>query len=100
MNNYLIYNFCLLLLLIILLAIFGCSKSEFIKFNKVSTILVLIGFPWDYFAIHLGVWEYPQNPGIRFYHVPINDLIFIYVSSMIASLFWAVFVFRKIKRAN
>ena len=50
---------------------------------RVASLLTLLYYPWDFFAIRLGVWTYPLNPGVRIYEVPLNDLIFIWLCSFL-----------------
>jgi len=50
---------------------------------RIASLLTIIYYPWDFFAIHLGVWTYPSNPGVRIYQVPLNDLIFIWLCSFL-----------------
>lgn len=48
---------------------------------RISLLLTVLYYPWDFFAIRLGVWRYPNHPGLRIYEVPLNDLIFIWLCS-------------------
>lgn len=50
---------------------------------RVASLLTLLYYPWDFFAIRLGVWTYPLSPGLRIYEVPLNDLIFIWLCSFL-----------------
>lgn len=43
-----------------------------------SLFITVFAYPWDFFAVHLGVWEYAQ-PGPLIYGVPLNDSVFIFV---------------------
>ena len=52
---------------------------------RVAVLITLIGYPWDFFAIRLGVWDYPNDPGSRLYGVPLNDLWFMLWSTHFAS---------------
>lgn len=45
---------------------------------RIGLLLVLIAYPWDFFAIKLSVWTY-SAPGPRLFSVPLNDLIFIFL---------------------
>lgn len=47
--------------------------------GRVAVLLTLVAYPWDFFAIQLGTWTYPRDPGPRLYGVPFNDLIFIWL---------------------
>lgn len=48
---------------------------------RVALLLTVLYYPWDFFAIRLGVWTYPKHPGLRVHGVPLNDLIFIWLCS-------------------
>jgi lycopene cyclase domain-containing protein len=48
---------------------------------RIALLLTVLYFPWDFFAIRLGVWTYPNHPGFRVHDVPLNDLIFIWLCS-------------------
>lgn len=50
---------------------------------RVAGLLTVLYYPWDFFAIRLGVWTYPTNPGFRIYGVPGNDLVFIWLCSFL-----------------
>lgn len=50
---------------------------------RIALLLTVIYYPWDFFAIRLGVWTYPLDPGLRIYEVPLNDLIFIWLCSFL-----------------
>jgi lycopene cyclase domain-containing protein len=50
---------------------------------RIALLLTVIYYPWDFFAIRLGVWTYPKDPGLRIYQVPLNDLIFIWLCSFL-----------------
>jgi lycopene cyclase domain-containing protein len=45
--------------------------------------ITVIAYPWDFFAIQLGAWTFPQDPGFRLYGVPINDSLFIWACSLL-----------------
>jgi lycopene cyclase domain-containing protein len=54
---------------------------------RVALLVTLIGYPWDFFAIQLGVWRYPNDAGLRIYDVPLNDLIFIWLCTYLTCSF-------------
>jgi hypothetical protein len=58
---------------------------DFLLSARVGTLLMLLGYPWDFFAIHLNVWRYTIDPGLRLFDVPINDLVFMWLCSHLAS---------------
>jgi hypothetical protein len=43
--------------------------------------MMLVVYPWDFFAISLDVWAYPSDSAPTIYGVPLNDLIFSWVCS-------------------
>jgi lycopene cyclase domain-containing protein len=51
---------------------------------RIATLLTMLAFPWDFFAIHLNVWRYPLDPGVRIHGVPLNDLIFMWLCTNLA----------------
>jgi lycopene cyclase domain-containing protein len=51
---------------------------------RVALLMTLIGYPWDFFAIKLGVWRYPNYPGYTLHGVPLNDLLFMWVCTHLA----------------
>lgn len=51
---------------------------------RIAFLLTVIYYPWDFFAIRLGVWKYPRDPGFKIYEVPLNDLVFIWLCSFLA----------------
>ena len=46
-----------------------------------AVIMVLIGYPWDFFAIRLGAWKYGVDSGPTLYGVPLNDSLPIWLCS-------------------
>ncbi len=53
--------------------------TDMLTSARIGCLMILCAYPWDYFAITLGVWTYPRDPGQRLYGVPINDLSFIWL---------------------
>ncbi len=88
MNNYTAYN--LVLAALILPASYWLAGErnrlhDLLVSARIATLLMLLGYPWDFFAIQLKVWRYPINPGARLHDVPINDLLFMWLCSHLAS---------------
>jgi lycopene cyclase domain-containing protein len=52
--------------------------------SRISSLMTLIAYPWDFFAIRQRVWKYPIDPGLQIYEVPVNDLIFIWLCTYLA----------------
>ena len=84
MTHYSVYN--------LLFAVFAFSVSHWLAgawdrrrnlltAARVALLLTVLYYPWDFFAIRLGVWKYPKHPGLIIHDVPLNDLIFIWLCS-------------------
>lgn len=88
MTPYTLYNVALAAL-IVPLGLWLLRRSRrtlsFTLAVRVSTLLTLISYPWDFFAIRMGVWRYPNDPGTTLYEVPLNDLIFIWLCTFLSS---------------
>jgi lycopene cyclase domain-containing protein len=84
MTAYTTYNLALATLVLPIsygLTLFGNQRRDLLVSARVALLVTLLGYPWDFFAIHSGVWTYPKYPGIRVYDVPLNDLIFMWLCS-------------------
>ncbi len=56
-----------------------------------ATLVTLMAYPWDFFAVQQGVWRYPENPGFILYGVPLNDSALIWVCTYFsATVFYAI----------
>jgi lycopene cyclase domain-containing protein len=53
--------------------------------TRISFMMAALAYPWDFFAIHLNIWAYPKDPGPKLYDVPVNDLVFIWMCTQLAS---------------
>ena len=62
---------------------FDVRRRQLMRSARIALLLTMIYYPWDFFAIRLGVWTYPSDPGLRIYQVPLNDLIFIWLCSFL-----------------
>ena len=58
-----------------------CGRAErkrmFLASSRVTLLVTLLGYPWDFFAIRHGVWAFPVAPGFEIHGVPLNDLAFL-----------------------
>lgn len=88
MSDYTIYN----LVLAGVIVPFACwllwRTDEIRRFTlavRISTLVALIGYPWDFFAIRTGVWRHPTDPGVTVYGVPVNDLVFMWLCTLLSS---------------
>ena len=88
MTGYTIYNLVLAALIlppIVWLAVRQARWHDLRISTRISFMMAAIAYPWDFFAIHLKVWDYPNDPGPRLYDVPLNDLVFIWICTQLAS---------------
>lgn len=84
------YTFYNLLLAIVILT-FGYwitrrQRGGLFLAARVALLITLLLYPWDFFAVRLGVWVYPTDPGLTIYGVPLNDSVFIWLCSFLASV--------------
>lgn len=63
----------------------GQPRSQSWRCARIGLLLVACGYPWDFFAIRLGVWRYPHDPGWLIYGVPLNDLVFMWLCTFLAT---------------
>jgi len=49
---------------------------------RVGLLITLIGYPWDFFAIRMGVWRYPRSE-YTIHGVPVNDLFFMWICTQL-----------------
>lgn len=55
--------------------------------GRVALLITIFAYPWDFFAVRLGVWLYPVEPGVMLYGVPVNDLVFMWLCSYFGASF-------------
>lgn len=53
---------------------------------RIALLLTLLIYPWDFFAIRLGAWTYPDFGGLTVFGVPLNDSFFIWLCSYLACI--------------
>jgi len=89
MTTYALYNLGLAGLALLLSTCVRSSLSplQFALAARVGLLTTLFAYPWDFFAIRLGVWRYPRDPGLVVYGVPVNDLIFMWLCTYVATVF-------------
>lgn len=85
MNVYVAYN-CGLALLVVPFVIWfsGRRLERVLQAARIALLITVLAYPWDFFAIHLNVWTYPRDPGPRLHTVPLNDLVFMWLCSLLA----------------
>ena len=86
MNLYYCFNLVFTAVSIIFSIFFKPARASFGIAIKIAIIFVLIGYPWDYFAIRNHAWHYSKYPGVSLYGVPLNDLWFVFVASYISCI--------------
>lgn len=89
MSTYTAYN--LVLLVIIFLASYFLTNSsnrwtDILLSARIGFLVVLLGYPWDFFAIQMNAWSHPNDPGPRLFGVPINDLFLIWLCTFLACI--------------
>ena len=84
MTTYTKYNLALaafILALSYLVAGRGNRRRILVLSARIALLLTLLLYPWDFFAVRLGAWTYPNYDGWRIYGVPLNDSLFIWICS-------------------
>jgi len=59
-------------------------KHKLVLSARIALLLTVLIYPWDFFAIRLGAWTYPNFSGLTLYGVPLNDAFFIWLCSYLA----------------
>lgn len=86
MNQYSLFNVALSAIILPISLWLNERRWKLIGITaRISTLMVLFVYPWDFFAIHLHVWDYPHDPGLRLYEVPLNDLMFTWLCTQLAA---------------
>lgn len=88
MNTYTLYNTALAVA-VLPIAFLVTNKArraaDLFMAVRISVLLALIAYPWDFFAIRLHAWRYSLDPGVTLYSVPLNDLAFMWICTMLTS---------------
>jgi lycopene cyclase domain-containing protein len=102
MNSYAAYNIGLAAIILSasywLVAARKTWRTDLLLAARIALLITLISYPWDFFAIQLAVWRYPNDPGPTIHGVPINDLVFIWLCTYFASIVLQRFDGRKASR--
>ena len=88
MTEYTIFNIVLAAIILPPIIWFNANQGRWRELGistRISFLMAVIAYPWDFFAIHLNVWAYPKDPGPKIYDVPLNDLVFIWICTQLAS---------------
>jgi len=83
MSNYTVYNLFVVLLTVIVMVRFCRDLRDALIMTRIAIIITSLATPWDFFAINYGVWIYPNDPGPLIFQVPVNDLIFIFFTTLL-----------------
>jgi hypothetical protein len=98
MSRYTIFNLVLAAILIptsiYLLNQASCLR-KFKVAHRIAAKLALFAYSWDFFAIQLGAWRYPKDPGPKLYGVPLNDLVLIWICSQFSVALFIVIIERQ-----
>jgi lycopene cyclase domain-containing protein len=94
MSRFTIFNAIFTLIVAVILAVFLRSRREFRVTLQVALYVTALSYPWDFFAITIGAWDY-TSPGPRIFSVPINDLVFIFSASAFSAGIFARSVLRR-----
>jgi lycopene cyclase domain-containing protein len=88
MNAYYLYNSILAVVIFFIAYWLAPPKNkirDLLIASRISLLMTMMVYPWDFFAIHHRAWAYPDDPGIRLYGVPVNDLIFTWLCTTLAA---------------
>lgn len=70
-------------------------RRKLMRAARIASLLTLLGYPWDFFAIRLGAWTHPNFEGLRIYGVPVYDSVFTWMFSYFACVILMKFDRRK-----
>lgn len=59
-------------------------KRNLLISARIALLLTVLLYPWDFFAIRLGAWTYPNFKGLTVFSVPLNDSFFIWLCTYFA----------------
>jgi lycopene cyclase domain-containing protein len=85
MIDYTIFNLCISVLASATMCITHGQPPTVWKNVRIAVLVTILSYPWDFFAIMNKAWVYPKDPGIRLFSVPLNDLWFIFVCTLITT---------------
>jgi hypothetical protein len=81
--SYLLFNCIYALIVVVILGLAVRSLDVLRLLLRVASALTLISYPWDFFAIHFKAWRHP-NPNPAIFTVPVNDLVFIFLCTLVS----------------
>ena len=84
--TYTLFNIVLLLMVAPACIYFLEDRKEILIAARTTTFIVLIAVPWDAWAIRASVWAY-KDPGLWFAGIPLNDIVFIALCTLLTSSF-------------
>lgn len=85
MTEYTIFNLCISALAVAVMCITRVRRPTVWKNVRIAVLVTILSYPWDFFAIMNKAWVHPKDPGIRLFSVPLNDLWFIFVCTLITT---------------
>lgn len=84
MSAYSAFNLALASFLVPASALLIRSRRQLRACVVATTLSVLVGYPWNSFAIASRVWA-SLDPGPRLYAVPLNDVAFLALCTLFTS---------------
>ena len=49
---------------------------------QTAVFFAVLSFPWDFFALTIGTWAHPRDPGFRIFSVPLNDIVLLFLATI------------------
>lgn len=83
MSVYVAFNAALLIVAALVLR-FVTPPADRVHTLRTGVFVTVLAFPWDFFAIQTRAWSYPI-PHATVWSVPVNDLVFIFIASVISA---------------
>lgn len=84
MATYTLFNCCLAVLVVIAAPLLVRSRAQLRAVVQTAAFVTLLAYPWDFFAVELGVWTYGEA-GILLHGVPLNDSVFIFLCMFVSA---------------
>jgi lycopene cyclase domain-containing protein len=84
MTRYTVFNIVWLTGSLLTAGVLLRNVRKLIRVFRVSLVVVIVAFPWDYIAVSNRTWDYVA-PGPRLFKVPLNDSLFIFSCSVFTS---------------
>lgn len=99
MSNYTLFNLVLGFLVLVVCTCLTRKPAFHRLAGRISVMMVIIAFPWDFFAVTMGVWVY-SDPGPLLFTVPVNDSAFIFICTYLAVIVLLHFRLRGVRKCH